>query len=373
MVRNKILYVVNVDWFFISHRLPLAIEALRRKFKVFLIAKDTGCFDELKDKGIECFNLNIERSGINPFKELIVINRLIKLYKEINPDLIHHITLKPSIYGTIASKKAKLDAKIINAITGLGYNFIGNRFFSINKKILISLINYAFKNKDINFIFQNPDDLFFYRKLKLVNNNFILIKGSGVDETIFKKKRKKENNILKIVLVARMLKDKGVIEFIEAANILKNKYQKQIKFILVGGIDHSNPAKISKEYLNNMCDNNYLVWLGFQKNIKMIYENADIVCLPSYREGLPKSIVEAMAMSCPIITTDVPGCRECVEDNSNGFLVPVRDSLILSKKIEKLILDKNLRIKMGNMSRTKMENEMSLKKVIEKTFKFYEK
>ena len=373
MVTNKILYVVNVDWFFVSHRLPLAIEAIKRKKKVILIGKNTGCFKDLEKVGIKCFDLNIERSGINPFKEIRILNTLIKLYKEINPDLIHHITIKPSIYGSIALRKSKLKAKVVNAITGLGYNFINNRLFSLNKKVLTLLILYAFRNKNVNFIFQNPDDLSFYDNLGLIDNNFTIIKGSGVDETIFKNSNKKNNKKIKVVLVARMLKDKGVIEFINAANLLREKYEKKLEFILVGGIDNYNPAKISKKSLNNLCDKDYIIWLGHQTDIKKIYKNADIVCLPSYREGLPKSIVEAMAMSCPIITTDAVGCRECVDDNINGFLVPVGNSVILSKKIERLALDTKLRLKMGKMSRIKMINEMSLRNVINETFKFYEK
>lgn len=370
---NKILYVVNVDWFFVSHRLPLAIEAIRRNKEVILIGKNTGCFKDLEKVGIKCFDLNIERSGINPLKEIKVINKLIKLYKEISPDLIHHITIKPSIYGSIAARKSNIKAKVINAITGLGYNFINNRFFSFNKKVLTLLILYAFKNKKVNFIFQNPDDLFFYENLGLIENNFTIIKGSGVDENIFKKRNKNNNKKIKVVLVARMLKDKGVIEFINAANLLRNKYEKKLEFILVGGIDHYNPAKISEILLNNLCDKDYIIWLGHQSNIKKIYDNADIVCLPSYREGLPKSIVEAMAMSCPIITTDAVGCRECVDDSVNGFLVPIGDSRVLSKKIELLLLNKELRFKMGQMSRKKMISEMSLKNVIKETFKFYDK
>lgn len=373
MAINKILYVVNVDWFFVSHRLPLAIEAIKRNKKVVLIGKNTGCFGDLEKIGIKCLDLDVKRSGINPIYEFKILSKLISLYKEIDPDLIHHITIKPSIYGSIAFKKAKINAKVINAITGLGYNFIKNRFFSFNRKFLSFLMKYAFRNKKVNFIFQNPDDLLFYQNLGLIENNFTIIKGSGVDKKVFKNSKIKKNKKIKVVLAARMLKDKGIFEFINAANLLREKYEKKIEFILVGGIDTENPARISKKILNNLCDNTYIIWLGYQTQIKKIYENADIVCLPSYREGLPKSLVEAMAMSCPIVTTDAVGCRECVDENINGFLVPIGDSLILSKKIEILVNNTKLRLKMGKMSRKKMINEMSLKYVIDETFKFYEK
>jgi glycosyltransferase involved in cell wall biosynthesis len=168
-----------------------------------------------------------------------------------------------------------------------------------------------------------------------------------------------------------MLKDKGVIEFVNAANLLKDKYISKFEFLLVGNIDYNNPAFISEKELLSFCDNSYIKWLGFQNDVKDIYRNCDIVCLPSYREGLPKSLVEAMAMELPIITTNTTGCRECVEDGYNGFLVPVKDHVELANKIELLGLNSNLRIKMGKMSRIKMLEEMSLNKVINETFKFY--
>jgi glycosyltransferase involved in cell wall biosynthesis len=207
----------------------------------------------------------------------------------------------------------------------------------------------------------------------LNESNNIIIKGSGVNETVFlEKKNTISKSKIRIVFLARMLKDKGVFEFVKAANKLRDKYTDILEFVLVGGIDLFNPAFISEEKLNSLTDDKYLIWKGHQENVKEIYESADIVCLPSYREGLPKSLVEAMAVGCPIITTDAIGCRECVDDGVNGFLVPVGDYEILAQRIEKLVLDKELRIKMGHKSREKMVSEMSLSIIIKTTFDFYE-
>lgn len=371
--KKKIVFVVNVDWFFISHRLPLAKEALIRDWEVYLVTRNTGNFEELEHLGIHCISADFERSGKNPVKELRLISLFKRIYNEIKPDIIHHVTLKPSIYGTIAARRSKNSAKVINAVSGLGYNFTGNRHF-LNKVFLISLLKYAFSDKQTYFIFQNPDDKAFYNRLKfLKENNHIIIKGSGVDENLFPEKkiltgRKK----LKVVLLARMLKDKGVFEFIKAAEILKKNYAEILQFELVGGIDIFNPAYISKEELSKFTDDNYLKWLDHQSDVRGIYESADIVCLPSYREGLPKSLVEAMAVGCPIITTDAIGCKECVDDGINGFLVPIGDSELLAQRIEKLVLDEGLRIRMGHKSREKMLIEMSLSKIIKMTFDFYE-
>ena len=369
---TKIIYVINVDWFFISHRLPLAQEALRRKWDVYLICKDTGKFDELISMGIKCISTDFSRSGKNPLKELKLIWFLKKNYKRIEPDIIHHIALKASIYGTIAAKSSNIKAKIINAVSGLGYIFSGNKP-SFSKYFLIRLFKYAFSDQRTNFIFQNPDDDSFYNDLKFLNDrNHIIIKGSGIDENVFlEKKNVISNKKIRIVFLARMLRDKGLFEFVQAANKLRNRYSDILEFVLVGGIDLFNPAYISEEMLNSLTDGKYLIWKGHQNNIKEIYEDADIVCLPSYREGLPKSLVEAMAVGCPIITTDAVGCRECVDDGVNGFLVPIGDYDVLAQRIEILVNDKELRIKMGHKSREKMVREMSLSKIIKMTFDFY--
>lgn len=371
--KKRILYVVNVDWFFISHRLPLAIEAIKRNHDVYLISKNTGRFEELRAIGLICFDIDFERSGKNPIKELSLLKQLNRLYRFIQPNLIHHITLKPSIYGTIAAKNSLVNTKIINAISGLGYTFTANRQ-SLSKLILLFLLKYAFHDKRSNFIFQNPDDLAFYQKLGFLGkNNHTIIKGAGVDEhTFFSKKKMDDNDKVRIVLLARMLKDKGVFEFILAAKLLKEKYADLFEFILAGGIDLLNPAAITEETLQKLCDGKYIRWIGHQENVKEVYSNADIVCLPSFREGLPKSLVEAMAMALPIITTNAIGCRECVVDGDNGYLVPIGDHILLSKRIEQLALDKNLRFEMGKRSREKMVKEMSLSQVIKMTFDFYD-
>lgn len=369
MMKKRIIYVVNVDWFFVSHRLPLAKEALSKGWDVFLVSKDTGRFGELQLLGIKCISIDFDRSGKNPLKELKLIHQLRSIYKKIKPDVIHQITLKPCIYGTIAYKGG---AKVVNAVSGLGYSFTDNRK-SIGKIILIALLKIAFKSKPTSFIFQNPDDLDFYRSLGFIKaKNYIVIKGSGVDEHNYPFTKPIEKDKVVVTLLARMLKDKGVLEFIQAANILKENLSGLAEFVLVGGMDVDNPAHITKEELQEKCDGFYIKWLGHSNDVRSIYIKSDVVCLPSYREGLPKSLVEAMAIGRPIITADTIGCRECVEDGLNGFLVPVKDSIFLAEKIKKLVLDKELRKEMGLESRIKMVKEMSLKQVVQQTFEFYD-
>ena len=371
---KKLVYVSIVDWAFVSHRLTLADEAIKRGFAVYLITKDTGKFDFLRSRGIICINLNFSRSGLNLIHEFINIITLIKIYKKIKPDIIHHIALKTSIYGTIAGIFITRKTIIINAITGLGYLFTNENKNNLSRFIIQILIKITNIFRNNYYIFQNLNDFGFFENLGVIKKyNYRLIKGAGVDPEIYFQKDYSIKNIkIKIVLVARMLKDKGIIEFIEAAKILKDKYENQTEFILVGGIDLNNPAAITEENLNSLLVSNYIIWMGYQDNIRNIYTYSDIVCLPSYREGIPKSLIEAMSVGCPIVTTNAIGCKECVDHGINGFLVPTKDYKILSNYLEQLILNEDLRIRMGRNSRNKMIKEMSLSKVINETFNFYE-
>lgn len=368
---KKLVYVSIVDWAFVSHRLTLADEAIKRGFAVYLITKDTGKFEFLRSRGIICINLNFVRSGINIFYELFISIKLFFIYKHIIPNYIHHIGLKSSIYGSLVTFFFSRKIKVINAITGLGYLFTNNRK-SIIKIIAPFFLKYIFLRDNIYFIFQNPDDLLFCKKIKIVKNNYRIIKGSSVDPLSYPQKDyKSKNHKITIVLVARMLKDKGVIEFLKAAELLRFKYYNLIQFQLIGGLDFDNPTAILESDLRLWSDNIYITWLGYSNDIKTIYTNADIVCLPSYREGLPKALVEAMAIGCPIITTDAIGCKDCVDDGINGFIVPIFDHIKLSECIEILVLDEDLRINMGKKSREKMVNEMTISHLINDTFDLY--
>lgn len=374
MIKNKkIFIVVNVDWFFLSHRLQLANSLQSDGNDVYIITKDTGKKVEITNHGLSFINIDFERSGTNILKEVKLIFKLLKLYKKYNPDIIHHVTIKPAIYGSVALSFFKNDIKCINAISGLGYNFIENRK-SIIQKFLLMLMDIGFKRKNVNFIFQNSDDKNFYSSLEfLTDKNYEIIKGSGVDQNDFNYVAPIKKSKLKVVFSGRMLLDKGIVEFMEATKLLRNKYLHSVEFILMGDIDIYNKASANENLINSYLEKEYLTWIGFKNEVKDILINADIVCLPSYREGLPKSLIEAMAIGRPIVTTNTAGCKECVEENINGYLVPVKSVIELAAKIELLLDDENLRLKMGKASRNKMEIELSLNKVINDTKSFYGK
>jgi glycosyltransferase involved in cell wall biosynthesis len=367
---KKIIYVVNTDWFFISHRLSFAIEAKKRGYDVAIAAKNTGRFKELEAQGFELFDINIDRSGTNPIKEIISIIKLIKILRRVKPTVIHNVTLKMSIYGSIATYFVQID-KVINAISGLGYIFTADRKNRV-EKIIFALMKFAFYKRGFSFIFQNPDDLQFFQNLNLNSGNkFCLIKGVGIDLEKFNFPERKANSEITFILVARMLKDKGISEFITASKIVTLKYPK-CRFILAGDIDKENPASFKREELIGELNGTQIEWLGHRTDVIELLQISDVMVFPSYREGLPKSLIEAAAMGLPIITTDAIGCKECVEEGINGYLVPVGSTKLLADKMIKFLENPSLIQKMGKASRLKAEHEYSLSMIIEKTFELYD-
>lgn len=369
---KKILLVANVDWFFISHRLCIAEEAVKQGWDVTVACEDTGRAQEITACGISFVDLPISRSGTNPKQELKTLLAFYKLYKNVKPEVLHHITLKPVIYGTFISKLLKIPA-VLNAVSGLGYNFTGKRHGPV-QKTMIQLMRSGFKRKNLAFIFQNKDDLAELRGLKVIEpeNKIHFIKGSGVDLTKFENKGFPKAERVKILLPTRMLWDKGVAELRAASEILKNNYHNKISFILAGLADEENKAGVPSAYLKDWENGEYIKWIGYKKEMAPVYNDSDIVVLPSYREGMPKTLLEACAAGRPIVTTDAIGCRECVDENVNGFKVPVKSTLELAEAIKKLVDDEELRVTMGNASRKKAEREFDQKQVISKHLLIYE-
>lgn len=368
----KIAFVVNVDWFFISHRLPLALHAIERGDEVYLLSYDTGRKSELEQNGIHFIDIPFERSGSNPIHEFKCIRALSRAYKKIKPDIIHHITLKASLLGCFAAKLAKQKC-VVNAISGFGYMFTEDRK-GIKQTIVKKLIHLSFKSNYFSFILQNPDDVEAVNNMHLVpDDNIYLIKGSGVNLKEYCYSEPKDHSKVICLFPARILKDKGVLEFIQAAMLLKDEYEGKVKFVLAGDCDEENPAVLHETELKSKLIPDYIEWVGYQKQMIPVYADSDIVVLPSYREGLPKSLIEASAIGRPIVTTDAIGCRECVADGDNGYLVPIKDAKSLAASLKKLIDSKELRLRMGKRSRDLAERDFSIASVIEKTFAIYDK
>lgn len=367
---KKLLYVTNVDWFFVSHRLPLALNAIQFGYEVYLLSLDTGKKQYLQEKGIHFIDIPFKRSGSNPFHELKCVFLLYRSYRKYKPDIIHHVTLKAALLGSIAAKFAG-KRNVVNAISGLGYNFTDDRNGRL-QKIIKALFRIAFKSKYFSFILQNPEDVNMIKEFNLVPlSHIFLIKGSGVDLNEFVYSDPPNGSLLYILFPARILLDKGVMEFVKAAQLLQNKYWGKVKFVLAGDCDKENLATLGEEKLKSLLIPDYIEWIGHQKEMIPIYKKSDIVVLPSYREGLPKSLIEACAIGRAIIATDVPGCRECVKIGYNGLLVPAKDVVSLANAIETLLLDDKKRKELGINSRSLAEEEFSIDKVIQSTFNIY--
>ena len=364
-MKTKILFVANVDWFFISHRLVIAEEAKKNGFEVIVAAKDTGRSQEIIDKGIQFINLSFSRSGTNLIREFITLIKVFKIYYILRPDIVHHITLKPVIYGSLIAKVLKIKG-VVNAISGLGYNFTEGRK-SLVQKVMLLILKFGFNRKNVVIIFQNENDQKELTELGVIHlsNSIVRIKGSGVDLEKFHESSFPSFDRIKILLPIRMLWDKGVKELREASDILNKKYYENVEFILSGLADEDNKAGVPASYLNDWQDGNFVKWIGYQKNMVEVYQNSHIVVLPSYREGMPKSLIEACAIGRAIITTNAIGCRECVDEGINGLKVPVKDAQSLANAIETLVNNPNRIIEMGKASRLKAKKEFDINFVLQ--------
>lgn len=351
MSKKKLLYFVSEDKYFLTHKLPHALIALKNGFDVLIVCKVSKFRKTIKSYGFEVKNINLDRSSLNFIKELKTIFELYKIFKNFKPNIIVNVALKPIIYGSICSKILDkfIDLKI-NSIVGLGYLFInrGLKVFIIRtivKKILLFFIN----DSKTALIFQNIDDQNYFLNQKIIKScKYKIIRGSGVDTDFFK-----PSSISKkydLIMHCRMLKDKGVLELVEAINKLKKK-KIFLHVLLIGNPDEKNLASIKKSELEKWNSDKTIHWLPEQKDILKYIQQSRIAVLPSYREGFPKSLLEAASCGLPIITNDVPGCREICINNFNGFLVQTKNSSDLSKKIESLIQDVDLIKKMGENSR----------------------
>lgn len=371
MNTKKLLIVTNVDWFLISHRLVIAKAAAAAGWKVYVACEDTGRGAEIAIDGIEFIPFAYSRSGTNLLKELNLLIRFRQLYNRIKPDVVHHITLKPVAYGSIAAKLVGVRG-IVNAVSGLGYMFTEGRV-GVMQKVILSLMKFGAKRERVAFIFQNEEDRTVLKNFDTLDrrNSINLIKGSGVDLSKFSQFPLPNNDKIQILLPCRMLWDKGVRELREATEILKSSYHDKIQFLLVGMADNENKSGVPESYLRDWDDGEYVIWKGHQTNMLDFYRNCDIVVLPSYREGLPKTLIEACAIGRPIVTTDAVGCKDCVDQGVNGFKVPVKDGAALAKALEKLINNRELMENMGNAGRKKAQLDFDVLEVIKRHLTIY--
>ncbi|MDD5473283.1 MAG: glycosyltransferase family 4 protein [Candidatus Methanoperedens sp.] len=367
---SRLLFVVNDAAFFLSHRLPLAAAAISKGFDVHVAAPEGCATTAIMDEGLSYHPIPLTRKGVNPWQELGSLIALVSLYRKLKPDIVHHVTVKPVIYGGIAARLAGVPA-VVNAVSGLGYVFIAKGFKAELLRAVVKLgYRIAFSNMNQRIIFQNPEDIATFLKAGItVMQDTVLIKGSGVDTLLFTPQPEPEGIPL-VILASRMLWDKGVGEFVEAAKTLRSEGI-AIRFALIGDTDFGNPAAVPMEQLREWHNSGAVECWGRRADMPIIFAGANVVCLPSYREGLPKVLIEAAACGRAIVTTDAPGCREIVRHGENGLLVPVRDSKALVEALRTLIEDPALRARMGALGREIAVVEFSEEHVIKETLSVY--
>lgn len=367
----KIIYFANTDWYLYNFRINLAQAMRERGHEVVLMSPPGEYGERLQAAGFRWIEFPLSRKGVNPLIEMGVLNRLTDVYTQENPDLVHHFTVKCVTYGSLAAKRAGVP-HIVNAVTGLGHVFVENGLpVRLLRLIVRGLYRRAMRQTQV--IFQNPDDQRLFQEMGLVNESHsTLIRGSGIDMNRFVPLPEPETSTPLVVLPARILWNKGVGEFVEAAHILRSEGV-PARFALVGVADSGNPAAVSLVQLGEWQKEGVVEWWGWQEHIEAVFAMAHIVCLPSYREGVPRVLAEAAACSRALVTTDVPGCREVVRDGENGFLVPPRDASALADALRKLIKDAHLRRRMGQRGREIAAAEFSTDRVVSETIAIYER
>ena len=369
--RPHLMFVVNTDWFFLSHRLPLAQEAVRRGWRVTLAAPDTGRGDEVREHGLEMVDLPLSRSGTNPVRELGAVRHLAGLYRQLRPNLIHHVTPKPVVYGSLAAR-AVPRIPVVNAVSGLGYAFIGKAWWHPLPWAVRRLYALALGRSRSTAIFQNDDDLHHLAGAGLVDGDrAVLIRGSGVDVERFAATAEPEG-VPVVVLPARLLRDKGVAEFVEAARALHRRGV-EARFVLVGTLDPGNPAGVDRETVEGWVASGAVEWWGYREDMPEVYRQATVVALPSYREGLPKALLEAGASARTLVTTDVPGCRDVVTDAQTGLLVPARDAGALADAIARALRDPALRERLRTNARANVAAHHAVEHIVAAHFALYER
>jgi glycosyltransferase involved in cell wall biosynthesis len=348
---KRLLFLITEDWYFCVHWLPLAVAARDAGYDVNVACRVEAHGQKIDGTGIGLHPLRrFSRRTGNPLRELGAIHEISELYRRLRPDLVHHIALKSVVYGSIAARRTGMSA-VVNLIAGLGYVFSSPDLKArVVRPVMEASLRILLDRDCARLVTQNLDDLNFFVNEGLVHpSRATVVSGAGVDLHKFSASAEPEGTPL-VVLPARMLRDKGVEEFVEASRRLRGSGI-QARFALVGAPDGDNPAGIPEQQLRAWRDEGVVEWWGWRDDMAAVYRQCAIVCLPSWREGLPTSLAEAAASARPIVTCDVPGCREVVSHGDNGLLVPPRDATALASALALLLADKDLRRTYGAASR----------------------
>jgi glycosyltransferase involved in cell wall biosynthesis len=368
----KILFLVTEDWYFASHRIQLARAVRDAGAEVVVMTHFNDLHSELAEEGFTLIPWHLSRRSLNPFREVRAFLQVVQAYRRERPDLVHHIALKPIIYGGCAARLLGRIASV-NAIAGMGYVFMSTAWaMRFLRQFLLVLLRVALRNKKARTLFQNEENRSYLVGEKVVSRDTTdVIRGTGVDITRFMPCPEPGGTPI-VLLASRMLWEKGIGEFVEAARLLRQRKVKA-RFVLVGKPDPENPGSISEEQLEAWASEGLVEWWGHHKDMSKIFPQASVVCLPSYAEGGPRVLIEAAACGRPIVATDMTGCRDIVLDGQNGLLVPPRDAGKLAGAIQTLVDNPKLRSALGARGRELAVQEFSEERVFTQIMDIYQR
>jgi glycosyltransferase involved in cell wall biosynthesis len=368
---TKLLFLVTEDWYFWTHRLDLARAARNSGFDVGVATRVQDYGSRLRAEGFQVYPLGLSRRSRQPFREAAAIAELVGLYEKERPRIVHHVAMKPILYGTIAARLSRVPV-VVNAFAGLGYGFSENDEGSAALRYALkNLLRLVLSSSGAIALFQNSEDCDALVKLGVVNSRRTrIIRGAGVNVREFSYSPEPEGNPV-VLLASRMLWTKGAGEFVEAARILKGRGC-PARFVLVGEPDADNPGNIPRSQLREWAESGAVEWWGRREDMPQVLAQSSIVVLPTYyREGLPKVLLEAGACGRPAIATNIPGCRDVIRHGTNGLLIPPRSVDGLVEAIQRLLERRQLREELGRNARTVVEQEYSSTRIADQTLELY--
>lgn len=367
----RLLIVVNVSWFFVMHRLPIALMARERGVDVHIACGEGPGVEDILRHGFPFHPLPMTRAPLAPFKDMQSVAALARLYRELQPDIVHHVTLKPVIYGSIAARLAGVPA-VMNAFAGLGYTFVAaSALGRVRRSIIQRLLAAALRLPRQTVVFENQDDRALLTAVGAVPaDRSVVVSGIGVDTDEFAYEEERPGTP-RVLFASRMLREKGVEYFVAAAQRLKAQGV-AARFVLVGRPDPYNPGSISEAQLQEWAASGVVEWYGFRKDMPEVIRESHIVCLPTfYREGVPRILLEGSSCGRALVATDMPGCRDIVRDGINGLLVPPHDMDKLEQALRRLLDDHAYRRALGRAGRRVVEQEFALPKVLDEFWRLY--
>ena len=371
---SSVVLFANTDWYLYNFRRSLALALRDAGYDLLLISPPGPYGEKLRALGLRWEPVPMDRRSLNPLREAKLLWWLVSLFRRERPALVHGFTIKCAVYGSLAARVAGVPARV-NAVAGMGYVFTSNDAKArLLRPVVRALMRAALGGRNARLVLQNPDDVALFERAGLVAREHVrLIPGSGVDCSRFVAcdGQRDASRPLRVLLAARLLWDKGLAEFVAAARQLRSE-GRAVEFLLAGDPDPGNPAAVPEATVRGWVDEGLLQWLGHVDDMPALFASVDMAVLPSYREGLPKGLIEAAACALPLVTTDVPGCREVVSDGVDGLLVPMRDADALARAIARLQDDPQLAARLGAGARAKALTEFDEKIVIARTMAVYQ-